>query len=135
MPPPADADVSFSDATAALLPSSCAELMGSAISSTHTATKGATNFLRKRIPIYGCTYATVRATDDATWAACRIVVKLRGTFFGARSGTTMESPGFKTAFSGSPDQNPALFLDATTEPSARTTKTAFRSPICVKPPA
>ena len=79
-------------------------------------------------------YATVRAADDATWAACKIALQLRAPIFGAFSGTTIESPGFKTALMGSPDQNPELFLAERTEPSARTTNTAALSATWVNPP-
>ena len=54
---------------------------------------------------------------------------------GAFSGTTIESPGLKAAFSGLPENNPPmLFCDAITDPSARITNTAFLSASCVTPP-
>src|SRR5579862_2430096 len=86
-------------------------------------------------PPQGWIYAMVRAAEDATCAACMIVAQFRGANLGAFSGTTIESPGFRTAFMGSPSQNPELFLAERTEPSARKTKTAPRSAIWVNPPA
>src|ERR1700751_4416775 len=88
-----------------------------------------------RLQSYGWMYATVRATDDATCAACKIGAQLRGPTLGAFSGTTMESPGLRTALIGSPDQKLELFLAERTEPSARMTKAALLSAIWVVPPA
>src|SRR4030095_8329541 len=76
------------------------------------------------------------ATEVANCAACKTVVKFGPPTFGALSGTTMVSPGRKEALSGSPDhQLELLFFAEITDPSARITKTAFRSAIGVRPPA
>src|SRR5215471_10549803 len=81
-------------------------------------------------------YATASATDVASCAACRTVVKLGPPTFGARSGTTIVSPARSGALSGSPENHPELlFFAASTDPSARITKTALRSAIGVNPPA
>lgn len=71
----------------------------------------------------------VSAAVEATCAACKRVDQFLVAIFGAFSGTTMESPGFNTAFMGSPDQNPELFFAESTEPSARMTNTALLSAI------
>ena len=70
-------------------------------------------------------YAMVSATEVAICAACIAVVQLRVPIRGVFSGTTIESPGFKAAFSGFPAHHPELFFAAITDPSARTTKTAL----------
>src|SRR5213596_3452964 len=87
-------------------------------------------------PCYGWMYATAKATDEAICADCMISAQLRPPIFGAFSGTTIVSPARKVALIGSPPHQPLLlFFAAITEPSARTTKTAFLSAICVTPPA
>jgi hypothetical protein len=78
---------------------------------------------------YGCRYPMVSAAVEATCAACRMAVQFRDAIFGAFSGTTIESPGFNTAFMGSPDHKPELFFAESTDPSARTTNTALLSAI------
>src|SRR5216683_4582172 len=82
---------------------------------------------RQTLPHYGLMYAMVSATEVAICAACKAVVQLRVPILGVFSGTTMESPGFKAALSGLPAHHPELFLEAITDPSARTTNTASLS--------
>src|SRR5204863_10216939 len=81
-------------------------------------------------------YATAKATDEASCADCMICAQLRPPILGAFSGTTIMSPARKVVLIGSPPHHPLLlFFAAITEPSARTTKTAFLSASCVTPPA
>ena len=62
----------------------------------------------------------VSATEVAICAACKAVVQLRVPILGVFSGTTIESPGFKAAFSGLPaPPSRVLFFEAITDPSAR----------------
>src|SRR5579863_2521059 len=88
------------------------------------------------IPLYGWMYATAKARDEASCADCMMSGQLRPPILGAFSGTTIMSPARNVALIGSPLHQPSpLFFAAITEPSARITKTAFLSAICVIPPA
>src|ERR1700723_3586525 len=80
--------------------------------------------------------AAAKATDEATDADCMSSAQLRPPIFGAFSGTMIVSPARNVALIGSPPHQPSLlFFAAITEPSARTTNTAFLSASSVTPPA
>ena len=93
------------------------------------------DFQAQTLSHHGLMYAMVSATDVAICAACNAVVQFRVPILGVLSGTTIQSPGFRAAFKGLPDHQPALFFAAITEPSARITKTASLSASWVTPPA